>query len=358
MLHEFLTEKRDEIVSRCQAKVAARRSPPPTDANLDRGVPVFLDQLVDTLRLDAVSSAEIGRSANGHGSELLRRGFTVDQVVHDYGDVCQVVTELALELDVSITTAEFRSLNRCLVDAIAGAVTEYGHEHDEVVADKHTERIGVLAHELRNHLNSANLAFEALSSGSVGLSGSIGALLGRSLGGLRTLIDRALAEVRLEAGIQNRERVGIAELIEEVRVPALMDANARGIGLAIEPVEQELVVEADRQTLNSVVTNLLQNAFKFSRRGGTVTLKTRLIAERVLIEVEDECGGLEPGEVEALFRPFEQRNADRTGLGLGLAICLRGVEANGGRLHVHDVPGSGCIFTIDLPRQPPPTPSP
>ena len=55
--------------------------------------------------------------------------------------------------------------------------------------------------------------------------------------------------------------------------------------------------------------------------------------------------------IEDLFRMFEQRNADRTGLGLGLAISRKGVEESGGAIHVRDMPGKGCVFTIDLPRQ-------
>jgi signal transduction histidine kinase len=80
-------------------------------------------------------------------------------------------------------------------------------------------------------------------------------------------------------------------------------------------------------------------------------LKAHAIADRVVIEIEDECGGLPPGKAEELFQPFMQRAADRSGLGLGLSISNRGVEANGGRLHVRDLPGKGCIFTIDLPRE-------
>ena len=70
---------------------------------------------------------------------------------------------------------------------------------------------------------------------------------------------------------------------------------------------------------------------------------------RVLIEVEDECGGLPPGKAEDLFRPFEQRGADRSGLGLGLAIARESVETNGGKIRARNLPGRGCIFTIDLP---------
>ena len=96
--------------------------------------------------------------------------------------------------------------------------------------------------------------------------------------------------------------------------------------------------------------NLLQNAFKFTRPGTIVTLRSSASCDRVLIEVEDECGGLPDTNVDVLFHPFEQRGADRTGLGLGLAICRRGAEANDGRLYARNLPEHGCIFTIDLPR--------
>src|SRR4030095_3935904 len=89
VLHEFIALNRDEIIRRCRAKVATRSIPPPTEAEIDHGVPVFLDQLRNALRLGEITSPEIGRSAIKHGHDLLRQGFTVSQVVHDYGDVCQ-----------------------------------------------------------------------------------------------------------------------------------------------------------------------------------------------------------------------------------------------------------------------------
>lgn len=68
--------------------------------------------------------------------------------------------------------------------------------------------------------------------------------------------------------------------------------------------------------------------------------------DRILIEVEDECGGLPEGKAEQMFRPFEQLGAERTGVGLGLPLSRRGVEANGGKLYVRSVPGIGCMFTV------------
>jgi hypothetical protein len=137
--------------------------PPPTAAEIDHGVPVFLDQLVDALRLGLTSSPEIGRSAVQHGHDLRLQGFTVSQVVHDYGDVCQAITELAVEMNAPISTDDFRRLNRCLDDAIASAVTEYGREGNQSILDGATahgsERLGFLAHELRNLTNTAIVAF-------------------------------------------------------------------------------------------------------------------------------------------------------------------------------------------------------
>ena len=97
-------------------------------------MPLFLEQLAETLKAEQTTTARnsdtepaptptaIGRAAALHGAELLRGGFTIDQVVHHYGDVCQSVTALTVERTVAISTDEFRTLNRCLDNAIADAV--------------------------------------------------------------------------------------------------------------------------------------------------------------------------------------------------------------------------------------------
>jgi len=355
MLHEFLTANSEAIIARTRAKVSERSVPRPTEDELQNGIPLFFSQLIENLRISStLSSNAIGRSAARHGGDLLKKGLTVAQVVHDYGNVCQAVTELAQEMRAPITAHEFQILNRCLDDAIAESVTEYVRQRQSSSADQENERLGVLAHELRNQLNAAILSFEILKKGSVGIGGSTGAVLGRSLMGMHELIERSLADVRLEAGLYERKRVSVAELMEEVEIGATLGANACGVTLSFTPAESGIDVEVDRPILAAAITNLLQNAFKFSRAHGHVSMKTRATADRVLFDIEDECGGLPPGKAEELFRPFEQRGRDRTGLGLGLAISRRGVEANHGELRVRDVPGKGCIFTIDLPRLPAP----
>jgi signal transduction histidine kinase len=354
MLHEFITFHREEIIRRCRGKVAARSVPPPTASEIEHGVPLFLDQLGDALRLGESGGTEISSTALLHGHDLLRQGFTVSQVVHDYGDVCQAITELAVETDAPISADDFRVLNGCLDYAIAGAVTQFGRERNQSTIDSDTDRenvrLGFFAHELRNLLNTALVAFDVVKSGNVGVAGSTGAVLHRSLLGARDLVAHSLAEIRLAQGVLHRERFPVSEFIAELAPGAMMTAHAKGITLTVTPIDDGVTIEADRQILAAVMTNLLQNAFKFTRPHTAVTLRAGAGPERVLLEVEDECGGLPSGDVNDLFRPFEQRGANRTGLGLGLAFSRWGAEANHGRIYARNLPGLGCVFTVDLPR--------
>ncbi len=351
MLHEFLLANRDELIERSRAKVKARRAPRPTDEELENGVPRFLDQLVATLKqLQGADEQAISSTASAHGAALLKMGFTIGQVVHDYGDICQAVTELADETDAPITTHEFRTLNRCLDDAIAGAVTEFARGRDEQRLDEDFERLGALTHELRNSLNAALLAFSMLKDGSVGVGGSTGAVVERSLRNLGALISRSLADVRIRSGNSSADDVDVRRLLEELEAAASLDAHAHGQSLSFVNADAGICVRADRAILAAALTNLLQNAFKFTPAGRHVTLRASADADTVRFDVEDECGGLPPGKADELFQPFLQRSANREGLGLGLSICRRGVEADGGTVGVRDVPGHGCVFTVELPR--------
>ncbi len=184
-LQEFIGVNRDELIRRCRVKVASRSAPPPTKAEIDHGVPLFLDQLIEELRHGTQETREITKSATKHGHDLLRQGFSVGQVVHDYGDVCQSVTDLAVERSAPISTDDFRTLNRCLDNAIAGAVTEYENAQDLTRGGE--------SQELRNLVNTAITAYEVLQTGNVGVGGSTGAVVRRSLLAIRAFVDRTAA---------------------------------------------------------------------------------------------------------------------------------------------------------------------
>ena len=201
MLHEFLAKHRTDLLARAEVKVASRPAPTrATQEKLMHGIPLFLTQLGVVLKAEAGATSvtpppgqsHIGLSATRNGNDLLRIGFTVGQVVHCYGDVCQAITELAQKVKFTITTDEFHSLNRALDDAIAEAVTEYGRQR-EVNLGFQTGQVVSLEFEQRNLLCSAILAWQMLQKGTVGIKGATAEVLGRSLEALRHLNNQSHA---------------------------------------------------------------------------------------------------------------------------------------------------------------------
>jgi signal transduction histidine kinase len=357
MLRDFISMNRDEILSRSRARAATRRTPTSAVAEGAPGLSAFLDQIGEALgktgRHEAADHGKIHVSAGAHGELLFRQGLSVAQVVNTYGDLCQVISGLAVDQNASISARDFQTLNLCLDDATAGAVTAFASQRERAIAAEGTEQLGVLAHEMGNAVNAAVLAFGLIKKGTVAAGGSTGALVERSLTRLRRLVDRSLADVRLEAGLLNVERIPVAQLLEEAEIGGAIVARAMRLELVVATLDSAAVVEGDRPILAAAVANLLQNAFKFTRPGTTVKLVAKSTADRVLIEVEDECGGLPSGSTETLLAPFTQKGRDRTGLGLGLSICVKAMKGMAGELHIRDLPGKGCIFTLDLPKQAP-----
>lgn len=223
MMSEFLARHREELIARCAAKVARRPLRQATASQLESGIPLFLAQLqrtleaeelqqpIESLRIsgaagggaDAVS--EMGASATVHGKQLLDLGFSVDQVVHDYGDLCQAITDLAFELEAPFTVHEFRTLNRCLDNGIASAVTAFSIERDRSLAAEQraeaSERLEALLHSLRSSLATATYAVAALELGNLPISGSTGAILKESLRAMtRHVGGPTLEEVRAGSG--------------------------------------------------------------------------------------------------------------------------------------------------------------
>ena len=373
-MQNFLTNNRDELVTRCKSKVALRARRGATDVQLPNGVPLLLEQLIQTLSAEDAGEpktsllisgpaggdrglhSDIGVGATAHGRQLLDLGYTVDQVVHDYGDLCQAITDLAVERDAPFSVDAYRTLNRCLDNAIANAVTEFAAQRDVVIGAAHAaeenQRLGFLAHELRNYLNVAVLAFDALEGGGLPIAGSTGAVLKRNLYRLAEVIGQTLLEVRCAAMPANPLQVfALAPFIADAASLASLYAQETGCTLSVPAVDPQLALRGNRERLLAALGNLLQNAFKFTRPNSEVTLQVHAREGRVSIDVGDHCGGLPPGTAEKLFKPFSQASEDARGLGLGLSIAAQGVTAAGGFLSVQDLPGVGCVFRIDLPAE-------
>lgn len=372
-MHSFLARNRDELIARCRAKIGRHARRHVTDGQLANGVPLFLDQLQRTLeasQFDAPDGSDVTgpapasafsptRSARAvhaaHCKQLHLLGYSVAQVVHDYGDLRQSIKDLAVQLDAPFNAAQLQQLNRCLDDAIADTVEEFSLQRDSELARQHgddiNERVGFLVHELRNALSTATLAVSALELGNLTLAGATGAVLKRSHVTLARLVDQALEEVRHHGdAAPATPAFSVALFIADASGAAGLHARARRCLLSTPPVDPELAMCGDRGLLLGAVANLLQNAFKFTHEGTEVMLHAFGLGDRLHIDVRDHCGGLPAGNAERMFTPFSQRSNDRSGLGLGLSIARQSVQGAGGTISVRDVPGIGCVFTIDLPR--------
>lgn len=356
MLYRFLIQNRKNILARARAKTIGISDKKPTNEKSERGLPEFYDHLVQELKREsrgypkrAVRHHGLASTAQ-HGRELSRLGYTVSQVVHGYGGLCQAITEMAEASEASITAGEFSTLNLNLDMAIAEAVTGFtaqarGEEGESSV------RMGFLVHELRNALAAAIVAQSMVKKGVVAPAGSTNALLERNLRRMRDILDRSFSEVRMhnDKGA-DLQPVRLLDVVEEIEAASTEEARARGLSLKVE-VDSGLTAFADRNDMISALSNLVQNAIKYSEHGGVVDIRGRETGKSVVIEVEDRCGGLPEGKAAELFKPFTQKSSDRSGLGLGLTISRRAVELSGGALSLRDLPGKGCVFSITLPQK-------
>ncbi len=351
ILHEFLEKNRHEILFLTEEKTKVLAGTREGSAQLRLGLPLFYEQLIKVLneKLGARPPEDMLSAAASLVKEYLRLGFSLSHVVHAYGAMCQAITELATTNKCQISSSEFNTLNGCLDVAIASAVSEFQFQSDEASEKREILHLGFLAHELRNALSSVSVAHELIKAGVVGVGGSTANVLEANLIRMRNLIDRSLSDVSMRADADAFvEKFRLAELFEQIVITAQVDADKRKQTL-ITAVDWALEIEADRQFILSAIANLLQNAIKYSVTGAKIVLRGEAKEDRVFIEVEDKCGGLEVDKISSLFKPFVQENEDQSGLGLGLSITQRAIHLSQGKITVVNKPGVGCTFVIDIP---------
>lgn len=363
MLSKFLNQNKKEIIELCRSKVLTASDSKPTSALLEKGLPLFYDELIGVLdrstatagTLNDHSEVPIGSEviregdAAAHGKESLRLGYTISQVVHAYGAVCQSITEMAYSKSFSITSFEFHELNLSLDVAIAEAVTEYEKTATEATSRKEVERLGFLIHEMGNSLVSASIAADMIKKGQVGNAGSTSKLLTDALDRMRNMINSSLAEIRFRGHKVEQTSVRLMDIIIEIEATKLIKESMNEVKLEIT-VDPSIQLTTDRQLIFSALSNVMGNALNFTKKHGKVTVSGKKFGKRILIEVEDECGGLPDGNPEDLFKSFAKRGTRKTGMGLGLSLSRKAIQAINGKLTVRNIPGIGCVFTIDLPR--------
>ena len=335
----------------CIGKIQTR-FPDRTNEELTGDFGALIDEIVHALQRDAglpTNSPLPGKSptAMRYGAVQQSKGYAIEKLALDFGTICDSTGELASRDNLSFSADEYRLFNVCLDTAISSALEEFSNRALRQQDDVASQRVGFLAHELRNALSSARLAFAVLRRGQLGVVSKTGDILDRNLRRLESLVGQTLLALQLNAGVQQQpKRMRAGELLREAQESAVSE---RGIRVVVD-VASDLQIDADETVLISAIGNLLQNAIKFTRTGGQVTIRAhRDDDDDVVIEVQDECGGLPPRNHEDLLMPLAKREADGRALGVGVATTRRAIEAHGGELSVRNFPGNGCVFAMKLP---------
>lgn len=339
MLHDLLAGSRERILALARSKAAALLKSKPADAALERRLPEYYQRLV--LALGPAAGAR-GR----HGKERPAPARGPAQAAYACVALCQAIMETAEAMRLELSAVERRALNRGVEHVIAESAADQVSRPRRSADNDAAVRMGFLVHELRNALACVFVAHAMLDKDP---AGGASAMLKRNLLHMRSMLDLAYTEIRLHKRAQaHRRPMPIIEAAREVEFTAGDEARRKGLKLSVR-VDPRLVVNADRLYLVSALANLVQNAVKFTKPGGSVWVRGLEKDGAAVLEVEDQCGGLPGGRIEDLFEPFTQRGEDRSGLGLGLAISRRAVALNHGTLTARPVPGKGCVFSITLP---------
>ncbi len=349
-ISSLLAERRTEILERWTRRIAREHD----DKDLSRGelwdhLPRIFDEVLSALRAEETAQGGSEPASVAHGAQRLRVGFDLLEVIREYEILTECILDEVEAAGGTISIRGFRRVQSLLNAGRAEAVYEYVERRDADVAREHSRHIAFIAHELRDPLMAAFLAATTLQK-KAQLEDDPGLkMLVRNLISLRDLIDQVLVADRLAGHVQlTREKLDLKSLLEEVVSDARLAAKRNHVDLIIDAPDA-LLFNGDRRLIRSAVSNILRNAVKFTQEGRAITLRAKRSGDCITIEVEDACGGLPEGNPDELFEPFVQRGSNRTGFGMGLAIVKQAVEAHGGRAHVRNLPGKGCIFSLELP---------
>jgi len=200
---------------------------------------------------------------------------------------------------------------------------------------------------------------------SVILEGYTGDISPRAKGMMEIIAQRAdqmiqfvndwLTLSRLEQGkgIQKAEAVGVAEVVKAVVERVKQDSRADKLTLRFVVVGDPGIIRADPTALDELVSNLVDNAVRYTPPGGSVTVEVNATADEAAVVVRDTGPGISPEDLEQIFEPFYRGQAQKSipGTGLGLPITKRIAEAHGGRIEVQSALGKGSAFLVFLPRK-------
>ena len=215
--------------------------------------------------------------------------------------------------------------------------------------------LGNVSHELRTPLASIRALVETMGDGPMDAADQAEFLrrILQQVDRLTSLVNELLDLSRIESGaIDLRpEAVDLGEAVAEAASLLRVRAEAQGVTIDCPP-RGGAVVEADRASVLRIVSNLLDNAIKYSSPGSTIHAATADEGDLVALSVRDEGPGIAAQDLPRVFERFYKGEASRSsaGVGLGLAIVKHLVRAHGGTTAVESRPGEGATFTIRLPK--------
>ena len=345
-LSALILQHKASIIEHWARKVADRLGLEPSKRpQLINALPDFLDEVAACLD-EPPESWSPGDGAASHGRHREEMGLDIGGLAEEFSMVAETILEVATAEGLPTTLQETATLTRLIGRGTAESVRAYARLRDQQLAQEASRHFSFIAHELRTPLNTARLALHLMAAH--GERSELLARLQRAHDQLADLVDNSLVEARLHG----EQRVWPSlhrthDLMREAVSNASMLAARRRVELQVEGDDIEVMV--DVKVMSSALTNLLINAVKFSCEGGLVTIRSRAADGRVLVEVDDACGGL-PDELPAkLVRPVVQASKDRSGFGLGLVIVKQAVEAHGGAVRVVNRAPHGCRFVVELP---------
>jgi signal transduction histidine kinase len=221
--------------------------------------------------------------------------------------------------------------------------------------------LAAIAHDLRNPLSVIRMALDTVpphSAEDTSHSARITGLISRQIDVLLRIISDLLDTTLIEAGqLQiGRTTCDARELV--MRPVELFRASRPPHDLVVRMPEHPVELDCDPLRIEQVMNNLVSNAIKYSPGGGRIEVSVRRERNEVALEVRDQGIGIAREEQDLVFEPFRRgsiSNPTAPGVGLGLSVARRVVEAHGGRIDVESMPGRGSTFTIHLPRSERPT---
>jgi two-component system, chemotaxis family, CheB/CheR fusion protein len=220
------------------------------------------------------------------------------------------------------------------------------------------EFLAILSHELRNPLGAISNALALLQRKATDRDTSVRAveIASRQTDKLTRLVNDLLDLSRITSGKVKLERVAVnvRHTVDKAIQSFRTQAMARQSNIDVVAPDFPVLADADPVRLEQIVTNLLDNASKFTNPGGHIAVEIERRDNYVILSVADDGIGIQSDMVDRIFTPFIQgetgRRGSSSGLGLGLAIVKRLVEQHGGEISVHsDGIGHGSRFTISLP---------